>query len=174
MDSFNIDNFLLPKAKDHKKEYGDRYVEHYLEQYRLYLHIFNATIERRQKSNEFFMGLNTAIIAFLGYIEVKDIEPAPSTPIIFLFVPVIGICFCYSWFLMIRSYKNLNRAKFKVIHHIEKNLPLSNFETEWEILGRAKDKTKYRTLSSIEKNIPLIFSVLYVIVFMANFSQVHF
>jgi hypothetical protein len=74
-----IDELLLATYTEHKEEHADRYVDHYLEQYRIYLHIFNDTSNRRQKSNEFFLGLNTAIIALMGYIETKDSSIAPSS-----------------------------------------------------------------------------------------------
>src|SRR4051812_17329400 len=123
MEISQIDNMLFPKIEEHGENYEEKYVDHYVEQYRLYLYIFNTTIERRQKSNEFFMGLNTALMAFLGYIEVKEGMSIPHAPIIFMIVPLIGMSICYSWYLIIKSYKDLNRAKFKVIHRLEANLP---------------------------------------------------
>ncbi len=171
MNPDQIDSMLFPKIEDHSETYAERYVDHYVEQYRIYLHVFNSTIERRQKSNEFFMGLNTALMAFMGYIEVKEASSIPHAPIIFMIVPLIGISICYAWYLLIKSYKNLNRAKFQVIHRVEAKLPLSNFATEWEILGRGRDPKKYRTLSSIEKTIPIIFGLLYIVIFLTNVPQ---
>lgn len=163
MDKDKLDSLLYSRVQ----QYGDgkdiNYENHYLEQYRIYLHIFNSTGERRNKSNEFFLGLNTAIIGVLGYLETKNITDGNS--MIFLFAPFVGIAICYCWYQIIISYKNLHRAKFTVIHTLEEKLPLSLFKTEWELLGKGKDSTKYRKISSIEKNIPIVFIVLYAVIF---------
>ena len=37
-----------------------------------------------------------------------------------------------SWLLLIRSYRNLNKAKFKVISELEDRLPVAPFDREWE------------------------------------------
>lgn len=154
-----IDNILFCNTDlDKNQENFDKYTDYQLEQYRIYLHVFNSTNERRQRSNEFFLGLNTAIIGALGYIETKQTFDAP---LIFILASVAGLSICYAWYRIICSYKNLNRAKFKVIHSVEKKLPLSLFETEWELLGRGKDFSKYIPLSQIEKVIPATFILIY-------------
>jgi hypothetical protein len=139
---------------------------YFMEQYRLYLHVFNNTVDRRHKSNEFFLGINTALIAIIGYVEAKG--TVLTSPIIFVIVPLIGVALCVVWHKIIHSYKLLNRAKFKVIHSLERNLPAALFETEWELLGRGHDHKKYWPLSQIEKTIPLIFIVLYLVIFFAT------
>ena len=166
MEKDEIDNLLYSRNTSHKEDHADRYIDHYLEQYRIYLHIFNSTSERRNKSNEFFLGLNTAIIGVLGYLETKNVMGNESA--IFLFAPFVGIAICYSWYKIINSYKQLHRAKFAVIHQVEKNLPISLFDTEWNLLGKGVDKSKYVKISSIERNIPIIFIILYIVIFIAN------
>ena len=161
----DIDNLLYERYTDHKENHADRYIDHYLEQYRIYIHVANSGNERRAKSNEFFLAINTAIMGILGYFEIKG---PIETPVIFMMVPFVGIAICYCWYKIINSYSQLNRTKFKVIHSVEKKLPLSLFETEWELNGRGKDKKKYLPLSSTEKLIPIIFSVLYVLIFVSN------
>lgn len=166
MEEQEIDVLLFSRNTEHKDNYADKYIDHFLEQYRIYLHVFNSTSDRRQKSNEFFLGLNTAIIGMLGYLETKS--SAHDQSMIFFMAPFVGIGICFCWYRLILAYKQLNRAKFKVIHNIERKLPTALFETEWELLGKGKDMKKYRPLSSIEKNIPLIFIALYILIFIAN------
>ena len=166
MEKDQIDNLLYSRNTCHKEDHADRYIDHYLEQYRIYLHIFNSTSERRNKSNEFFLGLNTAIIGVLGYLETKNVTGNESA--IFLFAPFVGIAICYIWYKIINSYRQLHRAKFAVIHQVEKKLPISLFDTEWDLLGKGVDKSKYVKISSIERNIPIIFIILYIVIFIAN------
>ncbi len=161
----DIDNLLFARNLEHLTEHKDRYIDHYLEQYRIYLHIFNCTNDRSQKSNNFFLGLNTAIIGILGYVEIKNIS---EVAFIFTVVPFIGLTICYSWYKIICAYQKLNRAKFSVIHKVEKKLPIALFETEWHFLGEGRDKKKYHPLSEIEKNIPMIFILFYIILLVVN------
>ena len=160
-----IDNLLVATYTEHKENHADRYIDHYLEQYRIYLHVFNDTSDRRYKYNEFFLGLNTIIMGVMGYLEAKDISHAP---IIFVLAPLVGIAICFCWYKLIVSFSQLNRAKFKIIHMLEKKLPANLFETEWELLGKGKDLRKYRPISSIERNIPIIFISFYIIIFLTN------
>ena len=161
-----IDNLLYERHSDHKDNHADRYIDHYLEQYRIYIHVFNTTSDRSLKSNEFFLTVNTAIMGILGYFEMKG---TIEKPIIFIMVPFVGMAICYCWHRIIKSYTQLNRAKFRVINSAEKKLPLSLWETEWDLLGRGKDKNKYVSFSSTEKLIPVIFTVLYILIFVLNF-----
>lgn len=161
----NIDSLLYSRVS--KSEDADnKYIDHYLEQYRIYLHIFNSTNDRLSKANDFFLGLNTAIIGVLGYLETKGATSNGS--IIFSFAPFVGIAICYCWYKIISSYRQLNRIKFKVIHEIEKKLPISLFEKEWELMGKGKDKNKYNAKSKIERKIPIIFIVLYIVIFITG------
>ena len=166
MDKDQLDSLLYSRVHHYKDDKSDNYIDHYLEQYRIYLHIFNSTSDRRNRANEFYLGLNTAIIGILGYLETKDLTNSSS--VIFLFAPFVGIAICYCWYQIIISYKQLHRAKFKVIYSVEEKLPISLFRTEWEFLGKGLDYTKYRKISSVEKNIPIIFIVLYAVIFGVN------
>jgi len=167
MDKDKIDSLLYSRIHHYKDDKDDNYIDHFLEQYRIYIHIFNSTSDRREGTNEFYLGLNTAIIGIVGYLETKELTASNS--VIFMFAPFIGIAICYCWYEMIMSYKMLNKAKFAVLHKMEEKLPVSLFKTEWELLGKGVDYTKYRKLSSIQKNIPIIFIILYTVIFSMNF-----
>ncbi len=166
MDPNAIDTLLYSRNTTHKESHADKYIDHFLEQYRIYIHIFNSTNDRRNKANEFFLGLNTAIIGVLGYLETKG--HTSNNSIIFLFAPFVGIAICYSWFQIIKTYRNINRAKFQVIHNVEKSLPISLFETEWELLKKGKKENKYFPLSLTERKIPIIFIFLYMAIFISS------
>ncbi|MFA5931930.1 MAG: hypothetical protein WC793_00935 [Candidatus Paceibacterota bacterium] len=157
----DIDNTFFKKIDTNIVDPKDPYLNHLLEQYRIYLHIFNSTNDRSQKSNEFFLGLNAAIIGILGYVETKAL---PHGNIIFMLIPFIGISISYSWYKIINSYSILNRAKFKVIHKMEEKLPVALFETEWNSLTDSKNEKKYVSFSRIERNIPITFIVLYIVI----------
>ncbi len=148
------------------EKYGDKYVEHLLEQYKIYIDSAEKISDRRQKNNEFFLGLNTALVALLGFVLTKlDSE---QIYYIFLLASAAGVLICYYWYRIILSYKGLNGGKFEVIHLVEKRLPLALYDTEWEILGRGNDKKKYQPFTHIEFRIPWVFIAIYVILFLGN------
>ncbi len=153
--------FALPIEK-----YGDKYIEHLLEQYKIYIDSAEKISDRRQKNNEFFLGLNTALVALLGFVLAK--LDAGQICYIFLLASAAGMVICYYWYRIILSYKGLNGGKFDVIHLIEKRLPLALYDTEWEILGRGKDKKKYQPFTHIEFKIPWVFIVIYAVLFVKN------
>ena len=67
------------------------------------------------------------------------------------------------WGILLRSYRNLNSAKFQVIGFMEEHLPSSPYWlAEWKALGEGKDIKKYIPLSLIETFVPILFFLIYV------------
>ena len=107
-----------------EKEYGENFRTHCLEIYKIYLEMADRISSRRQTANSFFLSINTAIIAGTGYVKFSSI--GLSNDYFVIIVGVSGILICYIWYRLIRSYKDLNSGKFKVIHEIEKICPDHN------------------------------------------------
>lgn len=101
--------------------YGQDYKRHLLEQYKIYIESAEKISDRRQKTNDFFLAINSALLALFGYFSIR-IEDKPI--LIILMASILGICICYFWYRIIKSYKDMNSGKFKVIHIIEKNYHL--------------------------------------------------
>jgi len=141
------------------EKYGDKYIEHLLEQYKLYVESAERISDRRQKSNEFFLGLNSALVALLGFVATKAITS--DVTLILAASSLAGATVCYFWYRIIRSYKGLNSGKFEVIHAVEARLPLALYDTEWEALRRGSDKAVYWPFTHIELSIPWIFVGIY-------------
>jgi len=132
-----------------------------MDQYKLYLELADRLSARRMLANTFFLSVNSALAGgvFLSLEKIKQID--------LIFVVgffTICICFCFIWWLVIHSYRQLNSGKFKVIHDMEKMLPYSCFDYEWELLGKGKELNKYFPLTHVEKWVPLIFCFLYLII----------
>jgi hypothetical protein len=68
---------------------------------------------------------------------------------------------CYVWYRLVRSYGQLGRGKYRVIHCIEQQLPLAPYLAEWDVLGRGHDSKLYLPLTRVEVTIPWVFLVLY-------------
>ena len=78
-----------------------------------------------------------------------------------LLVPVMAGVLCYLWYRMVRSYRDLNSAKFKVIHAIERQLPLRPYDAEWESVERGKNPKLYLPFTHVEGVVPWLFLVFH-------------
>ncbi len=146
-------------------EYGDKYVEHVLEQYKLYVEGMDKVSDRRQKTNEFFLALNTALLGLLGFADAKYTQ---RTSALLILGPLAGLLLCFFWFSVIKSYRGLNTGKFAVIHAVERRLPLALYATEWDVIGRGSDGRRYRPITHVEIWVPWIFFAVYLVVLATN------
>jgi hypothetical protein len=136
-----------------------------LEQYKTYVEMADRISQRRALTNTFFLTLNTAIFTFVGTFW----ENPPQAELVWLTIPLVVVLGqCFAWFYLVRSYRLLNTAKFRVIGAMEERLPASPYwRAEWSELGEGKDPTLYWPLTHIEKWIPILYGVLYVAGFLA-------
>lgn len=148
-------------------EYGELYAPHVLEIYKMYVDMADKVSSRRQSANSYFLTLNTAIIAILSYIEQCTSQVISSK--YSWIVSFAGIILSYSWYRLIRSYKDLNSGKFKVVHHIERMLPIAPYDAEWKAIGEGKDKEMYLPFTKVEIRVPWIFLFVHAFVFIQSF-----
>jgi hypothetical protein len=145
--------------RNNEKEYGNDYKNHYIEQYKIYLESIEKISDRRQSANKFFITINTVLISIIGLSFqnnfLKDILSFK------LFITFVGVLFCVMFWFLIRSYKQLNDGKFKVLHKIESKLPLAIYEYEWELLEKGGNKEVYYPFSRIELLVPWLFGFIY-------------
>jgi len=149
--------------KKPEQEYGNAYKAHYIEIYKLYVEMADRISSRRQSANSFFLSVNTAIIAVVSYIQL-GLSKGESKDF-YCVISLAGMALCYMWYRLIRSYKDLNSGKYKVIHSIEENLPISPYDAEWESIGRGKNPKLYLPFTRVEMVVPWIFFVLHLVVF---------
>ena len=132
-----------------------------LEQYIFYSQTADKISDRRTQSNIFFVTLNSTLITIIGIAGGKD-TIIKSGPMLFV-VPLVGVLVCFLWWVIVKSYRDINSAKFKVLHEIEDRLPLKLYSYEWHIVKQG-DGTKYRPTSHIEMWIPWIFGCMYIFI----------
>lgn len=140
---------------------------HYFELYKLAVEMADRISARRTAANAFFITVQGALASLLGF-AVKTFDPAPTTQNLgTIFFCVIGIVLSYTWAVLIKSYRDLNGAKFNVILEMEKNLSAAPFGDEWKYLKKdpvSKWRKRYAELTSVEKNIPWTFAAIYLFV----------
>ncbi len=137
--------------------YGEQYRQHLLEQYKLFVEAADRVSARRTSANNYLLTVNAFLVTLYGLASSLGQNKAWV-----LVVPAAGFLVCLTWLALIRSYRDLNSAKFKVIHELEEQLPAALFDREWDLSQRGEGKA-YKPLTHIEPYIPLVFAALYVI-----------
>jgi len=144
----------------HPDTFGDN--SQLIEQYRLFVETADRTSDRRASTNNFFLTIHTIFITGSGFLlQAKDLHQS-FKPLTTLFVA--ATLMCVLWWILIFSYKNINKVKFEIIHDMEKYLPFKPFTQEWEKLGVRKTFWKHIPFTSIELFIPLAFIILYTVI----------
>lgn len=127
----------------------------YLEQYKLAVEMADRISARRATANAFFLTVQATLVALLG---VKGIDSD--------WIAAAGILLSLTWFLLLRSYRDLNSAKFRVIGDIETQLPIAVFADEWKYLKEDPVKpwrSRYAELGLIERLVPLVFGAIFLV-----------
>lgn len=126
-----------------------------LEEYRLYVEMADKVSDRRQGANSYFLTVHTAALAVVGVFAAQDAQQ-------FLWLlGIAGMVLAFLWYRLVASYRDLNTAKFKVIHELEQLLPVQPYAREWILVGEGRDPTKYRPISHVEVGVPWIFLLLH-------------
>jgi hypothetical protein len=130
------------------------------EEYRLFVDSTEKAIARRQVVNNFFLTANTILLSALGVMTKQAFE---NTRALYMLIPlgIVGILLCVNWQGIIKNYRQLNAAKFKVIHSLESRLPAALFKAEWAALGKGEDSKKYKPISKTEERVAMVFMILY-------------
>jgi len=127
---------------------------------------------RRATANALFVTLHTALIAAIGLVRPRRLEEVGVGKRLvednfgLVLASVLGIVLAVTWWLLLRSYRHLNRAKFQVIDELEEKMPVRIFRREWELLKKDPVKPfrqRYRELGVVEQAVPVAFIVIYVI-----------
>lgn len=136
--------------------------EEALELYKVMVGTITANEQRRQQSATIFMSLIATGFAALGIVE--DLQP--------IYIATATALVSVVWFLTVKYFKRLAKAKFEVIAQLEKHFAIWPFDLEWKAFnhGSKADRRKLR-LTSIELIVPGMLatvSILYVLVWLAT------
>ena len=144
-------NILNTQIK--KEQYGEKYHDHILEQYKLYVETTDKVSERRMAANTAFISIETLLLGTPAFFNSEK-------HIYAIAFALVGIFLSITLLSLLNRYRQLNSAKFNVVKKLEAQLPTAPFDEEWSELGREE---KYRSLSACESALPILFAVLYCI-----------
>jgi hypothetical protein len=138
---------------------GERYRTAILEQYKIYVEMADRISARRATTNTFFLTLNTSVLTVFGVFWSARPQFTPW----WLVLPMLALVGeCAAWFYLVRSYRQLNTAKYQVIGALEERLPASPYwRAEWTALGEGRDRSKYWPLTHLEQWVPILFVAIY-------------
>lgn len=145
-----------------------------LEQYRLFLDTSERLVERRQAVNNFYLSANTAIFSVVALIiSLMDKNENKFLGVIllaFVLLCLVGIVLGISWISILDSYGTLNSSKMKIISIIEKRLPISLFDSEWQVMSDKLNSRRYVSFTDSEKRLPKLFIALYILLILVCFA----
>lgn len=136
-----------------------------LEQYKIYVEMADRISARRSLTNTFFLTLNSAVFTIFGVLW-KDRPVGSPWWLAFPLIALLGQC--VAWYWLLRSYRQLNSAKYTVIGAIEAKLPISPYwSAEWTALREGRDPRRYLPLTHLEQWVPVLFGLTYLAAFVA-------
>lgn len=139
----------------------EKYYEALLDQYKTYVEMADRISARRGLTNTFFLTLNSAVFTVIGAFWA-DKPPDPSLGVVIVLLAV-ALAQCGTWFFIVRSYRQLNGAKYDVVGLLEERLPASPYyAAEWAALKKGKDWRVYWPLTHVEQLVPILFGVIYI------------
>lgn len=137
--------------------YGGSFKADLLEQYKLYVQSAENVSARRVASSRYLLTLNVALVALYGF-QSSNFSPGWWM----VLVPILGISASVLWHRIIKSHKDLNTVKFRIIHELEQCLPAALYTYEWQLAEEGRGNL-YRSVTDIERWIPLAFLVLHLV-----------
>ncbi len=133
----------------------------FLEIYKLHAELADRVSQRREGANRLYVSLLVGLFVLLAALLRFGLEDAPEG-IVLGTVGAIGVLLSVSWFLVIRSYRQLNREKFRVLHDLEDQLPYQFLKNEWDPKAKGEKSNSYWRLTQVEAVLPLIFGAAFI------------
>ena len=143
-----------------------------LDLYKLAVEMADRVSARRASTNSFFVAVNGALAAVVGLAGWAREASAFGLVV----TSIAGVTLSITWWLLLRYYRRLNKAKFEVINEIESRLSERPFTAEWAALNPPEDpdavtprtlrnrwKRKHREATIVEQFVPWVFVTLYVV-----------
>jgi multidrug efflux pump subunit AcrB len=155
-----------------------------LEIYKLAVEMADRISARRAGANTFFSTLHGTLAVLVGFVSSAR-TPSPLGKVIapdafgLVVAAAAGIVLSFTWLLLLRYYRRLNSAKFRVINELEIELPSRPYTEEWSLLhpgeletqnpptrGRLRrwlTRTAHREASAVEQIVPWVFVLIYLV-----------
>ena len=143
-----------------------------LEIYKLHANLADSVSRQRGRTNRFYLLLMSGLSAlFSALLHPQAAAAQPALPLEMVF-GLLGMFLAVAWYIHIRSYRQLNTGKFKVLQELEEKLAYPFFRREWELLGEGENKKEYWKLTVVETLVPTVFFVVSAALLIAGICKV--
>jgi len=129
------------------------------EQYKIITESLNKINDLRETANNFWTGLNAAIIGMIAYIRDAETFCNTQKPMLIFVVIFFGFIMSCSWLSYLSTIKKSVDIRNDILIEIEEILPLKFFKLTIDKMGR---KEGYSSLSLKEMLVPLLFLTGYI------------
>ena len=127
-----------------------------LEIYKLHAELADRVSQRREGANRLYVSLHVGLVVFVAALLRFGFGDAPERLVLGI-IGGIGALLSVSWFVVIRSYRQLNTEKYRVLHELENQLPFQFFTLEWDPQTKGQKSNRYWKLTHVEVTLPAIF-----------------
>ena len=135
--------------------------------YQMAVEMADRVSARRGLANSFFLTINSALLTVAGL--APEWSSRHQSPFASLVLAAAGLILSGAWWTLLRSYRQLNEAKFQVINKIEEQFPVTPFTSEWRYLtGTRKPWQRYFELGRVERVVPIVYAAIYVATFVRS------
>ena len=131
-----------------------------LDIYKLHAELADRVSQRREGANRLYVSLHVGLVVFIAALLRFGFGDAPERLVLGT-VGGVGALLSVSWFVVIRSYRQLNTEKFRVLHELEKRLPYQFFALEWDPEAKGEKSNRYWKLTHVEVTLPVIFFAMF-------------
>lgn len=140
-----------------------------LEIYKLHAELADRVSQRREAANQRYTGMLVGLGAFLAVLIRFGDGGIPESAT--RLVGLLGMGLSVSWYVIIRSYRQLNTGKFKALNELEERLAYPFYKREWDLLGEGRDFRRYWRLTVVETSLPSAFFLLFLGLLVWSFFQ---
>ena len=131
-----------------------------LDIYKLHAELADRVSQRREGANRLYVSLHVGLVVFIAALLRFGFGDAPEHLVLGT-IGGVGALLSVSWFVVIRSYRQLNTEKFRVLHELEKRLPYQFFTLEWDPEVKGERSNCYWKLAHVEVTLPVIFFAMF-------------
>ena len=132
-----------------------------LEIYKLHAELADRVSQRREGANRLYVSLLIGLVLFAAALLRFGTDGILPDTVLF-WAGVLGAVLAISWYIVIRSYRQLNAGKFNALQDLETHLAYPFFTKEWELLGEGKKRSRYWKLTVVETALPWTLLLLFV------------
>lgn len=125
-----------------------------LEIYKLHARLADRVSQRREGANRLYVSLLVGLGVLLAALLRVGIGDASERLVLFS-IGAFGAFLSISWFVIIQAHGQLNRAKFRVLQELEKQLVYEFFTLE------DKERSGFWKLTTIEVTLPVASGILF-------------